>query len=96
MVDACLPIEPIAPRRSGAGAAGSVEVAAGAATVFFLANVLPFRYTLGFPVETLTGGLSRSDALAQLAVQYGYAAAAVLGAAALWRAGTRRYQAYGG
>jgi len=61
-----------------------------------VANVLPFRYMLGFPVELLTGGLTRGGALRQLGLQWAWAGAALLGARALWRAGTRRYEAYGG
>jgi ABC-2 type transport system permease protein len=56
---------------------------------------LPFRYMLAFPVETLTGVHDLGSALAALAVQW----LCVLGAAAVamvvWRAGIRRYEAYG-
>ena len=57
---------------------------------------LPFRYILGFPVEILTRGLSRTQALEQLGLQWGFALLMVFFAASLWRAGLRRYQAYGG
>lgn len=60
------------------------------------ADVLPFRFMLGFPVETLVGLLSPRQALLALAAQWGYAA--LFGALALrvWRAGLRRFAAYGG
>jgi ABC-2 type transport system permease protein len=61
-----------------------------------LAHLLPFRYMLGFPVETLTGGLGRAQALAELATQAGYAAVLFALLVVTWRAGVRRYQAYGG
>jgi ABC-2 type transport system permease protein len=58
--------------------------------------LLPFRFQLGFPVETLLGHLSREQALSQLGEQGLW----VLGWGALlswiWRAGMRRYQSYGG
>jgi ABC-2 type transport system permease protein len=58
--------------------------------------VLPFRYTLAFPVEVLTGMLRGRAVLHDLAVQWAYVTGA--GAAALlgWRAGIRRFAAYGG
>jgi len=61
-----------------------------------LANVLPFRYTLGFPVEVLIGVATPSEIAQGLAVQWGYAAASFLVAIALWRAGVRRFGAFGG
>jgi ABC-2 type transport system permease protein len=61
-----------------------------------LADVLPFRFMLAFPVETLVGLLSPRDALRQLGAQWLYVA--VIGVLALraWRAGVRRYAAFGG
>jgi ABC-2 type transport system permease protein len=61
-----------------------------------LSRALPFRYTLAFPVELMTGLLPGDDLLRELAVQWEYVigsgAAALLG----WKAGLRRYSAYGG
>jgi ABC-2 type transport system permease protein len=59
-------------------------------------DVLPFRYTIGFPVEALVGMSTRGHVLVELAVQWLWVG--VLGAAALaaWRAGVRRYSAFGG
>ena len=60
------------------------------------AHVLPFRFMLGFPVETLVGLLDRRQALAALGAQWGYAM--LFGALALrvWRLGLRRFAAFGG
>jgi ABC-2 type transport system permease protein len=61
-----------------------------------LAAVLPFRFMLAFPVETLVGLLSPAQALRQLGAQWLYVA--VTGAVALqvWRVGVRRFAAFGG
>jgi ABC-2 type transport system permease protein len=59
-------------------------------------HALPFRYTVAFPVELVTGMLKGRAALADLAAQWAY----VLGTGALslfaFRAGIRRFSAYGG
>ncbi len=60
------------------------------------ARVLPFRYMLGFPVELLVGLESRSRALADFAVQLTWIAVLASLALAAWRAGIRRFAAYGG
>jgi ABC-2 type transport system permease protein len=60
------------------------------------AAVLPFRFMLGFPVETLVGLLTPAQALGQLAAQWAYVVGAFFGAMAVWRAGVRRFAAYGG
>jgi ABC-2 type transport system permease protein len=60
------------------------------------AEALPFRYMLGFPVEILTRGADRARAAAGLGVQAIYALGVAVAVALLWRAGTRRYEAYGG
>ena len=57
---------------------------------------LPFRYMLAFPVELVTGGLSRGQALAQLAAQWGFVLVLLAVAAGMWRLGTRRFAAAGG
>ena len=61
-----------------------------------LTHWMPFRYILGFPVELLTRGLSRSQAAEQLAIQWGFALLIAFLASRLWLAGLRRYEAYGG
>jgi ABC-2 type transport system permease protein len=59
-------------------------------------SALPFRYTLAFPVEVLTGMLRGRAALHDLAVQWAYVAGCVAGTLLGWRAGLRRFAAYGG
>jgi ABC-2 type transport system permease protein len=57
---------------------------------------LPFRYMLAFPVELVTGGLSRAQALAQLGAQWAFVLLLLAAAAGMWRLGTRRFAAQGG
>lgn len=57
---------------------------------------LPFRYQMAFPIEVLTAGLGRHQALTMLARQAAMASALALLAAALWRRGLARFEAYGG
>jgi ABC-2 type transport system permease protein len=61
-----------------------------------LAQVLPFRFMLGFPVETLIGLQTRSSALTQLGIQWMYVALFFVAALAVWRRGVRRFSAFGG
>ena len=61
-----------------------------------LADVLPFRFMLAFPVETLVGLLSPGDALRQLAAQWLYVILTGWLSLRVWRAGVRRYSAFGG
>lgn len=61
-----------------------------------LADVLPFRYTLSLPVEILIGLTNTADALGDLAVQWAYVAAFGAALLVLWRAGMRRFVAFGG
>ena len=60
------------------------------------ANVLPFRYMLGFPVEVLTGQVRGSALWTGFAWQLGWLGVALALFTALWRAGVRRYSAVGG
>lgn len=61
------------------------------------ARALPFRYMLGFPVELMIGRFATAgDAAIELAIQWAWATAAVLGALAIWRRGIRRFEAFGG
>jgi len=59
------------------------------------AQLLPFRYMVGFPVEILTGQLSRGEILQGLAVQGGWLAAALALAWLVWRGGVKHYTAIG-
>lgn len=61
-----------------------------------LARWLPFRYMLAFPVEVLIGMTPRRLALLELGVQWLFVAALALAARGAWRAGLRRYSAFGG
>ena len=61
-----------------------------------VADVLPFRYTLGFPVEILIGMSSNAAIARGLAIQLAYGCGAAVVALGLWRAGVRRFGAFGG
>jgi ABC-2 type transport system permease protein len=60
------------------------------------ARFLPFRYMLGFPVEMVIGMTPRTAALRELAVQWVFVVALAAAARLAWRAGLRRFAAYGG
>jgi ABC-2 type transport system permease protein len=66
------------------------------AWVTTLARFLPFRSMLGFPVEMITGLLTREQALLELGIQWGWIAALFVGARAAWHAGLRHFAAFGG
>jgi ABC-2 type transport system permease protein len=57
---------------------------------------LPFRYMLGAPVELMIGKSDRDAAFLDLAVQYGWVVFFLLLARVVWRAGVRRFEAFGG
>lgn len=61
-----------------------------------LAQVLPFRSTLGFPVELLTGRLSATATATGFAVGAGWCAVFAVLYVVGWRHGVRRYQAVAG
>lgn len=61
-----------------------------------IADVLPFRYTLGFPVEVLTGMLDVRSALKLLAMQWLQAATIAAAGILAFRAGVKRFGAFGG
>lgn len=61
-----------------------------------VAQVLPFRYTLGFPVETLIGLSTPTRALHELGIQWAYVVGLGAATLAIWRAGMRRFVAFGG
>jgi ABC-2 type transport system permease protein len=60
------------------------------------ATLLPYRYLLAFPVETLLGLLGREQALADLGRQWAWVVVSWTLALALFRAGLRRWAAFGG
>jgi ABC-2 type transport system permease protein len=57
---------------------------------------LPFRAMHGLPTELLAGQLAPAHALPELLAGVGWLAVALLVGAVLWRAGLRRYGAFGG
>jgi len=61
-----------------------------------LALILPFRFTLSFPVELILGRVDRWHAMQLLCAQWGYVALFFAGTLLLWRAGMRRFGAFGG
>jgi ABC-2 type transport system permease protein len=61
-----------------------------------IAYVLPFRYTLGFPVELLIGMVPANAVVRGLLVEWAYVVASFGGAILFWRAGVRRFGAFGG
>jgi viologen exporter family transport system permease protein len=60
------------------------------------AAVLPFRFMLGFPVEVLVGLVTPAQALRLLGVQWAYVLVLFALAMLVWRAGVRRFAAFGG
>ncbi|EYF04250.1 ABC transporter permease [Chondromyces apiculatus] len=65
-------------------------------TLRAVSEALPFRYTLALPAELLTGLLDPARALPQLAVQWAYVLGALVATTLAWRAGIRRFAAFGG
>jgi ABC-2 type transport system permease protein len=61
-----------------------------------VALVLPFRFLLSFPVELALGKASGLHALQLLAMQWTYCTIALIATHFVWRAGLKRYAAYGG
>ena len=61
-----------------------------------IARVAPFRYMLAFPVELAIGFYhARGDALRDLGVQWLWVTIVIAAALVVWRAGIRRYEAFG-
>ncbi len=61
-----------------------------------VADVLPFRYVIAFPVQIATGALQGTAMLRPLAIQWAFVAGAAAGALLVFRAGVRRFAAFGG
>ncbi|EPY04729.1 hypothetical protein PAALTS15_23660 [Paenibacillus alvei TS-15] len=59
-------------------------------------NLLPFKYTIYFPVNVLNGRLSEGEALTGLLIQCGWIALLAGAAHLAWRAGLKRYIGLGG
>jgi len=56
---------------------------------------LPFYYQNGFPIELILGRHDWRAALSGLAVEWSYVAVLLVVLSLLWRAGVRRWNAYG-
>jgi ABC-2 type transport system permease protein len=61
-----------------------------------LANLLPFQWTFGFPIEALVGQLTPQQLLTGLAMQLLWIAIGAMLVALVWRVAIRRYSAVGG
>lgn len=61
-----------------------------------LANILPFQYMIGFPIEVLLGQVQAGALLAGFAFQTGWFLAALSLSAIIWRSGVHHYTAVGG
>jgi ABC-2 type transport system permease protein len=59
-------------------------------------NLLPFKYTVYFPINVLNGKLSTAETLEGMLIQCLWIGGALALANVLWRAGGRRYVAVGG
>jgi ABC-2 type transport system permease protein len=62
----------------------------------WVANVLPFRWMVGFPVELFLGRLTPLQALEGLGAQAVWVVASLVLIRFIWRAGVRVYSAVGG
>jgi ABC-2 type transport system permease protein len=60
-----------------------------------LAQVLPFRWTIGFPVELLLGRVESREALLGIALQLVWLGVCVVLLRVVWRAGLKVYSAVG-
>jgi len=60
-----------------------------------VAQVLPFRWTVGFPVELLLGRLTPQQALVGMAIQLAWLVVGLVLLRFVWRAGVRAYAAVG-
>lgn len=60
------------------------------------ATILPFRWSVGYPVELVLGRLTPAQALAGLAWQVGWLAAGAIILRFAWRASLKNYSAVGG
>ncbi len=57
---------------------------------------LPFRFQIGLPVELMTGAVTAREGALLLARQWAWVGIGLAATSALWRAGVRRFAAYGG
>ena len=60
-----------------------------------IANVLPFRWSFGFPIEVIIGKLTLPEMVLGLGIQLGWLAVATVLFVVGWNAGIKRYSAVG-
>jgi ABC-2 type transport system permease protein len=60
-----------------------------------LSNAMPFYYSLGFPVRAVLGQIPTDEIARSLLIQWGYALLFLWLAIVLFRAGVRRFEAFG-
>ena len=75
------------------GQVAPVALLPGAIKAF--AVVLPFRYTLGFPIEVFIGSLDSAELALGFALQAGWIVFGLILMRVLWRSGVKQYQAVG-
>jgi ABC-2 type transport system permease protein len=61
-----------------------------------VAEVLPFRYQIGLPVEVMTGTYDAGQAARLIGIQWAWAFALLMISLVAWRHGVKRFQAFGG
>jgi viologen exporter family transport system permease protein len=61
-----------------------------------LADVLPFKWTFGFPIEALIGHLSNTDLVIGLAAQAAWIGIGVVALRLIWPRAVKRYSAVSG
>jgi ABC-2 type transport system permease protein len=61
-----------------------------------LADVLPFKWTFGYPIEALIGRLPLSELIGGLAMQVLWIVVGAIGVRLVWRVAIRRYSAVNG
>lgn len=65
------------------------------APIRIAATILPFRWSVAFPVELALGRLTPQEALTGFAAQIGWLCASLLLLSVIWRVGVRRYSGVG-
>jgi ABC-2 type transport system permease protein len=63
--------------------------------LLWVAEVLPFKWMLWFPVHVLSGRATNTEMIVGLAVQTGWMVVTVLAFGPIWRRAIRRYTAVG-
>lgn len=61
-----------------------------------IAQILPFRWIISFPIEVLLGRVSGTDALIGMGIQATWVIALTILSSGIWRISVKRYSAVGG